>query len=126
MLGDILQDTGVSQAVKVHLLELLGTVVDSIHGSHVGQEGLGSADVAGSLLSSNVLLTSLESKTHGLATQTILGNTDQATGKTSLAGLLDGHESGVRATVTQGNTKTLRVTECDVSAPFAGRSEDGQ
>ncbi len=45
-----------------NLLEPIWAMVDGIHGRDVGQEGLGGADVAGSLVSANVLLSGLEAQ----------------------------------------------------------------
>ncbi len=42
-----------------YLPEPLVPMIDGIHGRDVGQEGLAGADVAGSLVTTNVLLSSL-------------------------------------------------------------------
>ncbi len=44
-------------------LQTLRTVVDSVHGGHIGQQGLGSANVTSGLITADVLLTGLQGQT---------------------------------------------------------------
>lgn len=126
VLSSGLDHTGIAEVVNSHLLELGRAVVDGVHGSHVSQEGLGSADVAGSLLTTDMLLTSLESQSKSTSSGTVLGDTNDTSWQATLAGLLNSHESGVRTTESQGNTKSLRVTKSDIGTPFTGRSQKSQ
>ncbi|VUC29849.1 unnamed protein product [Clonostachys rosea] len=119
----ILSQAGLGPDILGNGLETLGAVVDGVEGAHVGQQSLGSADVAGSLLAANVLLTSLQSKTKGWVAQSILGNTDDTTGNLALVLLGAGEESGVGTSVSQRDTKSLRAAESNVGAKFAGRLE---
>jgi hypothetical protein len=123
---EALSKTGLAPDVLGNGLETLGSVVDGVKGRHVGQKSLGSADVAGGLLSSNVLLTGLESETESGLAESILGNTNETTGDLALVLLRGGEEGGMRATVAQRNTKTLGVANGDVGTKLTRRLEDGQ
>jgi hypothetical protein len=101
-------------------------VVNGVEGSHVGEEGLGSANVGGGLLTTNVLLTGLEGKTVGRVALGVLGDTDETTGHPALVLVLAGKESGVGTTVAEWDTEALGVSESNVGTPLAGGSEHGQ
>ena len=107
-------------------LETNGAVVDSVHGSHVGKKSLSSADVASSLLTANVLLTSLQSKTQSTVAKTILGHTDNTTRHLTLVLVGTGEESGVGTTKAHGNTQSLGATEGDISTELTGGLENSQ
>ncbi|KAK1244515.1 hypothetical protein MKX07_003314 [Trichoderma sp. CBMAI-0711] len=126
VLGGGLDHAGVSQVVDGHLPQLLGAVVDGVHGRHVGQKSLGSADVARGLFSSNVLLSRLQSQTQGPVSSAVPGDANQTAGQTSLAALLNRHEGGVRSSVAQGNAKSLGVAKGNVSPPLARRRQERQ
>lgn len=126
VLGSSLEDTGVTQVADSHLTELVRTVVDGVHGGHVGKQSLSSADVASSLLTANVLLTSLESETESTVASSVLGDTNQTTGQTALAGVLGSHEGGVGTTVAERDTPSLRVTKGNIGAPFTRGGKEGQ
>lgn len=126
VLSGRLDSTGVTEVADGHFAELLRAVIDGVHGRHVGEEGLGRADVAGGLFTTNVLLAGLKSKTKSTSASAVLGDTDNTAGKTALAGFLSGHESGVGTTKAERNTPALGVTKRNISAPFTGRSEEGQ
>jgi hypothetical protein len=53
--------TGLAPDILSNCLKTLRTVVDSVESRHIGKKSLSSANIAGSLLTTNVLLTSLES-----------------------------------------------------------------
>ena len=118
-----LDHASVAEVADGHFTELLRSVVDCVHGRHVGEKSLGSADVAGSLLTSNVLLTSLKSETQGTTAVAVLGDTNNATRQTTLASFLHSHESGVRTTITKRNTPSLRVTKGNIGTPLSRGSE---
>jgi hypothetical protein len=123
---EALSKSGLAPDVLSNGLKTLGTVVDSIESRHVGKKSLSRADVAGGLLASNVLLTSLESETQSRLAETILGNTDEAAGDLALVLLRGSEESSVRTTVTQRNTESLGVTNGDVGAELTRGLEHGQ
>lgn len=108
------------------LLDTSRSVVDGIEGSHVGEEGLGSADVGGGLLTTNVLLTGLEGKTVGRVTLGVLGDTDETTGHSALVLVLAGKEGGVGTTIAEWDTEALRVSEGNIGTPLTRGSEHGQ
>ncbi|TFB01085.1 hypothetical protein CCMA1212_006819 [Trichoderma ghanense] len=126
VLGGGLDHAGVPEVVDGHLPQLLGAVVDGVHGRHVGQESLRGADVAGGLFASDVLLSGLQSQTEGLVSSAILGHANQAARQTSLAALLNSHEGGMRPSVAQGNTESLGVSKGNVGTPLAGRRQESQ
>ncbi|KAI6753363.1 hypothetical protein HG531_005532 [Fusarium graminearum] len=123
---EALSETGLAPDILSDSLETLGTVIDSVESRHVGEKSLGSADVAGSLFTSNVLLTSLESKTKSRLSETILGNTNETTGDLALVLLRCGKEGSVGTTVAQRNTESLRVTNGNVSAKVSRGLEHGK
>jgi hypothetical protein len=121
-----LSEAGLAPDVLSNSLKTLRTVVDSIESRHVGKKSLGRADVAGGLLTSNVLLTSLESEAQSRFAETILGNTDETAGDLTLVLLRGSEESSVRTTVTQRDTESLGVTDGDVGAELTRGLEHGQ
>ncbi|CAH0038163.1 unnamed protein product [Clonostachys rhizophaga] len=116
----ILCQAGLGPNILGNGLETFGAVVDGVEGAHVGQQSLGGADVAGGLLTANVLLASLQSKAKGWVAQSILGNTDNTSGNLALVLLGAGEESSVGAS---GNTKSLGAAEGNIGAELAGRLE---
>ena len=80
-------------------LQSLWTMIDSIHGADVGQESLGRTDVAGGLVSPDVLFPSLESKTEAVMTVHILGNSDHPAWHVSDVLLLGGKEASMWSSV---------------------------
>ncbi|CAG9942264.1 unnamed protein product [Clonostachys rosea f. rosea IK726] len=120
---EILGQTGLGPNILGNGLETLGAVVDGVEGAHVGQQSLGGADVAGGLLTANVLLASLQSKAQGRVAQSILGNTDDTSRNLALVLLGAGEESSVGTSVSQRNTKSLGAAEGNVGAELAGRLE---
>ncbi|KAI6775833.1 hypothetical protein HG530_002591 [Fusarium avenaceum] len=127
----LLKDKALSQAglapdVLSNSLKTLGTVVDRVEGGHVGKKSLGRADVAGGLLTSNMLLTSLESETQSRLAEAILGNTDETAGDLALVLLRGSEESSVGTTVAQGDTESLGVTDGDVGTKLTRGLEHGE
>ena len=93
-------------------------MVDSIHGSHVSEKSLSGTDVGGGLFTTNMLLTSLKSKTIGRLAMSILGYTNNSTWNTTLVLILACKESGMGTTIAKRNTETLRVAKSNISAEF--------
>eukprot|EP00128_Syssomonas_multiformis_P003625 Colp12_sorted_trinity150504_noHs@10374 len=101
------------------LLESLGAVVDRVEGSHVGQQGLGRADVGGGLVAADVLLARLHRHAQrGLATR-IHTHTDDASGHLTRVGGGGREETSVRTAKTHGHTESLRRTHCNVKTHLA-------
>ncbi|GKT62771.1 LOW QUALITY PROTEIN: uncharacterized protein ColTof3_10110 [Colletotrichum tofieldiae] len=67
-LGNGLNATSKADQPRSNLLQTLGAMVDGEQCSHVGQESLRSANVAGGLLAADVLLASLQSQSQGSTT----------------------------------------------------------
>lgn len=101
-------------------------MVDGIHGSHVSEKSLSGTDVGSGLFTTDMLLTSLKSKTIGRLAMSILGYTDNSTRNTTLVLILASKESGMWTTIAEGNTETLRVTKSNISAEFSRSLEQGQ
>jgi hypothetical protein len=124
--NEALSETGLAPDILSNSLETLGTVVDGVESRHVGKKSLGSADVAGGLLTSNVLLSGLKSKTESRLSETILGNTDETTGNLALVLLGSSKEGSVGTTIAQRDTESLGVTDGDVGAELSRGLEHGQ
>jgi len=114
ILHSMSEDAGEGVNALGDVLEALGPVVEGVHGGHVGEEGLGSANVAGGLLPANVLLPGLEGETEGGVALSVAGHTNQAARHLPLQLILDGKEGGVRATIPKRHTKTLAVSKGNV------------
>jgi hypothetical protein len=122
----VLGKTGLAPDVFSNGLQTLRTVVNSVESRHVGKQSLSSADIAGSLLTTNVLLTSLESQTKSRLAETVLGNTNETARNLALVLLRCSEESSVGTTVAQRNTEALGVTDGDVGAKLSRRLEHGK
>ena len=77
--------------------EALGAVVDGVHGSNVGQQGLGSADVGRGLVTPDVLLTRLHGHAqrrpaHGVPAHTCSSSIRQFVGHACIAKAAHGAE----------------------------------
>jgi hypothetical protein len=118
--------TGLAPDILSNGLKTLRTVVDSVESRHVGKKSLSSADIAGGLLTTNVLLTSLESQAKSRLAETILGNTNETTRNLALVLLRCSEESSMGTTVTERNTEALGVTDGDVGAKFSRGLEHGK
>jgi hypothetical protein len=121
-----LSKTGLAPDILSNGLETLRTMVDSVESRHVGKKSLSSADIAGGLLTTNVLLTSLESQAKSRLAETILGNTNETTRNLALVLLRCSEESSMGTTVTERNTEALGVTDGDVGAKFSRGLEHGK
>ena len=105
--------------------ESIRPMVNGIEGSHHRQKHLRGADVAGGLVSSNVLLTGLESQTQSRLALGILGLTHQAAGDLALVGIPGGEESGVGAAEPHRHTKALSAAHRDVGSEGRHRRDQG-
>ena len=97
-------------------LQAFRSVVDRVHGSHIGQQRLRGTNVGGRTLAANVLLAGLESQAVGRAAGGILGHAHDAAGHLALELLRDGHECCVRATEEERYTEALGGTQDHVRA----------
>src|SRR5439155_3433349 len=83
------------------VLQTLWSVIDRVSGSHVCQEGLRGADVAGGFFPANVLFPRAEREPQGGAANRVLRDTDKPAGHLTFKGLARGEVSGVRSPVAQ-------------------------
>ena len=91
---------------------------DAEKGRHVCKESLSGADVACSLVSSDVLLTRLHGHTIGNVVVFVLGNTDDSTRHLPLELILAGKVSWVRTTEAHGDTEPLHTATSDIGTHF--------
>mmetsp|Transcript_126480 Transcript_126480/g.219148 ORF Transcript_126480/g.219148 Transcript_126480/m.219148 type:complete len:238 (+) Transcript_126480:3168-3881(+) len=101
------QSLGLDVRLRRNVLKALGSVVHGVHGGHVGQQGLGGADVGGGLLTLDVLLTGLQGHPQGRIAVHVLGDADDPSGDDSLEAIDAGEESSMGAAVPKGHTKAL-------------------
>jgi hypothetical protein len=113
------QDHGQRVNTLSNRLQPSGSVVDSVHSAHVCKKSLSGTDVGSSLLTTNVLLTGLESETVGRVTETVLGNSNETSGHLSLHLVGGSKERGVGSSVSHGNTEALGISEGDISAELS-------
>ena len=101
-------------------------VVDGVHRRHVGQQRLRGADVAGRLVTADVLLTRLQREPVGRRPVGIDRDADQPARQHALQTVAHRHVSRVRPTEEQRHAEALRRADGDVGAQFAGRGQHGQ
>ena len=106
--------------------QTLRTVVHRVSTSNNRQQSLSSTNIGSSLLTANVLLTSLQSQTVRRLTSRILRNTHQTARHGTLHALVNGHVAGVRAAEEEGQTETLRVTHSDIGTQLTRGLQQGQ
>jgi len=87
---------------------------------------LSGTDVRSSLVSSNVLLSSLESEAISWSTFLVLTQSDESTRHTTFESIGTGEESGMRSSVSEGNAESSSVSERDVGAPFSRSLEHSE
>ena len=102
-------------------MQPLGSVIDRIEGGHIGKQRLCGADIACGFISPNVLLSGLKRHAICRATLRIDRQSNDSARHQSNEIFFDGHEGGVRPTVAERNTKTLRRSDRNVCAHLTGR-----
>ena len=106
--------------------QALRTVVHRVSASNNRQQSLSSTNIGSSLLTADVLLTSLQSQTVRRLTSRILRNTHQTARHGTLHALVNSHVRSVGATEEEGQTETLSVTHSDISTQLTRRLQQGQ
>jgi hypothetical protein len=106
--------------------QALGAVPDGVGGGDDGREHLGGADVAGGLLTADVLFAGLECQAQGGGARGVAGDADEPAGQLALEGVADGHVSGVGAAEAHGHAQALGGADGDVGAEFAGGGQEGE
>src|SRR5690606_16561636 len=107
-------------------LKARGAVVHGVEGAHVGQKGLGRADVARRLLAADVLLARLQGEAQGPVVEAVLGDANDAAGYFALVLVGTGEEARVGPAVTERHAEALGAADGDVGAELAGRLEPRQ
>lgn len=85
----------------------LGSVPDGVESRKVSKKSLGSANVGGSFVSSDVLLTSLHSHTIARVALTVFGDTDNTSRHFPLELILACHVAGVRSSESHRQAESL-------------------
>ncbi len=104
----------------------VGTVVHRIHARHDRQQNLGGADVAGRLLSANVLLSCLQGESVGGGAIGIDRDPDESAGQLTLEPGAHCHVAGVWPAEPQLNPEALRRADDNVRTHLAWWLQDGQ
>lgn len=102
-----------------NIVESDGSVVDCVHGSNIGEQGLGSADITGGLFSSDMLLSGLETHSVANITLVILGDSDDTSWELSLVLISAGDEGSGWSSVAHGDSKSLGTSDRDISTLFS-------
>ncbi len=122
----IRQDDGKVVGTQGNGLQALRPVVAGVHGGHIGEQGLGGADVGGGLFAADVLLAGLQGHAQGGVAVAVLTDPDDATGDEPLVSFLHGEVGGVRPPVSHRYAEALGTAHYGIGAPFAGRRQQRQ
>ena len=101
----------------------LWAVVDGVKAGHDRQQHLGGADVAGGLVTTDVLLAGLQGQAQGRVAFGIAGLAHQASGDVALVVLAGGEESSMGAPEAHRHTEALQTANGDVGAQGAHRRQ---
>ena len=101
-------------------------MVHGVHRRHHREQHLRGADVAGRLLSPDVLLPGLQREPEGLPAGRVFADPDQSARQLPLQVAAHCQERGVRAAESQRHAEPLGIAERDVRAELPRRGEQGQ
>ena len=101
-------------------------VVARVHGGHHGQQHLRGTDIAGGLVTADVLFAGLQREPVGGCAIGIHRHSDEASGQLPGMGGVHGQVTGVRSTESHRHAEALRGAEGDVGTDVAGRGDQGQ
>ncbi len=107
-------------------LQTFRSVIDRVHAGHVGQEGLGGADIGSGFFSPDVLLPGLQGHAVGFFTAAVDGNPDDPSRHVALEGVAGGKEGGVRPAESPRHPEALGGAENYVRADLPGRRQQRQ
>eukprot|EP00906_Rhabdomonas_costata_P034222 RCo048178 len=107
-------------------LEALRPVVHRVHRGHVGQQGLGGADIAGGLLPLDVLLSGLQSHTEGRVALSVAADPNDPAGDQPLQRVRTGQKGGMGPTKSRRHPKALSRAHREVRAEFTRRFQQAQ
>ncbi len=119
-------DRGVAVGAAGDGPQPFGAVVDGVHAGHDGEQHLRGADVAGGLLTADVLLAGLQGEAVGLVAVGVDGDADQAARQAAGELLVHRHVAGVRSAEAHRHAEALGGAHRDVRAQLAGRGEQGE
>jgi len=102
------------------------SVIYGIHGGHVSEEGLSGTNVAGGLITSNVLLAGLQRQAIGSVAVGVFGNAYHAAGHGSHVGVVAGEEGGVGAAVAERDAEALARADGHVDVHLTRRFQQCQ
>ena len=109
-----------------NFLQTLRPVIHRVERSHVRQQRLRGADVAGGLFAADVLLARAQGEAQGRFAARILGHADDAPGHVALEFIARRKKGRVRPAVPERHAETLRAADGDVRAEFARRFDQRQ
>ena len=101
-------------------------MIDCIHRSHVGQEGLSGADVGGGLLAPDVLLPRLQGHADGRVTVAVSRDTHDPPRHDPLVGILHRQEPRVGASIAHRHPEPLRGAIGYIGPKVSGSLQDSQ
>ncbi len=99
-----------------NIFKSLRTMINCIHGSHIGQQGLGRADIGSRFFSFDMLFPGLKGHSQCPVTLGIHTHTDDSSGNGSFKIISGCKKSGMRTAKSNRYTKTLRRSD-GTSAP---------
>mmetsp|Transcript_21937 Transcript_21937/g.37853 ORF Transcript_21937/g.37853 Transcript_21937/m.37853 type:complete len:305 (-) Transcript_21937:641-1555(-) len=126
VLGSELENGGQAVGSGRDICQPFWSMIDSVHSRHVGEQRLSGANVRRGLVTTNVLLASLQRHTKRRPSVCTLGDTDDTAWHETLELVLGGEERGMRPAVSHGHTESLRGTQHKVCTNLTGWLEDGQ
>src|SRR5450755_3130135 len=101
-------------------------MVYRIHGSHIGQQGLGSTYIGSRFFSFDMLLTGLQGHSEGPVTLSIHAHANDPTGYGSFEIVPGCKECGMWTAKTDRDAETLSGPDGDICTEFSGRSQQGE
>mmetsp|Transcript_3300 Transcript_3300/g.11596 ORF Transcript_3300/g.11596 Transcript_3300/m.11596 type:complete len:853 (+) Transcript_3300:643-3201(+) len=126
LLGSGGHDAGEAVDPPGDMPQAVGSVVHSVHGGDVGEQGLGGADVRGSLLPPDVLLAGLHGHAQRGVSVLVDAGSDDPSGHDPLVLVRGGQEGGVGSAVSHGHAEPLGGSDGDVRPQLSRRGEHGQ
>ena len=99
---------------------------DGIHGGHISEQRLGSADVGCRFFAFDVLFPGLKGHAKGTVPLGVDADADDSAGNGPLEFLFGGEEGGVRSAKSHGHAQPLGGTDGHVGTEFTGRCQKGQ
>ncbi len=97
-----------------------------VHGGGQRAQGLVRADVAGGLLTADVLLAGTQGHDKGSAPVDVRGHANKTAGDLAHKGLATGQDAEIRPAVGERDAQRLAFAGCDVRPVLARRGKDGE